>query len=236
MNPNESPQQQSPLSPSPTPSNVQQPEQIIAKKSMMRLWIAIGVFVMLIIAGSLYFFVFKKKDEPKLSANAAQAQSSDDTKTKADDATKLTINSKCLVQDDYNYKNNKKSSVNYDTTYAPGKTINYTGGMFFEPDTTKETSLSDIYDNWAEFATKNSGKTWVFRLQGFVFDRDKNSVSSKKLAVDRQQKVKSELIKRNVPENRIIIDPVAASNNDPQDVSIALIYRRVDVVIDPTCN
>ena len=151
----------------------------------------------------------------------------------------------CLVQEDYKWMNYNKqpSSVKYDSTLG-ANTFNYTATMFFEANTTKEKSFSSVYDDWAEFATKNASKQWEFILKGQINQQGQNSVDRApevKLANDRAEKVKSELLSRNVPSSRItIVNPTDTSpkylkgtSNELRDGSI---FQSVILTIDPTCS
>lgn len=142
----------------------------------------------------------------------------------------------CLSNDDYKYMTYDKSvpSVTYDTTYDPAKyTINYTANMFFKPDTTNEDSFTSIYDDWADFANRNTDKQWVFHLEGSIYG---TNPADQALAKQRAEKVKSELTNRGVPASRIVIDAPHDYSNESQESRLAQIFRRVQVVIDPTCT
>lgn len=144
----------------------------------------------------------------------------------------------CLVQSDYKWMtyNKEEISVTYDTTYDPEKhTFNRTDSMFFRPDSTNEDSFTSIYDDWTDFAKRTQDKQWKFRLQGSTFGSDSAAASSKKLANDRSEKVKAELVKRGVPAERIIIEAPYDYSNEEQD-ALDDIYRRVQVTVDPTCT
>lgn len=145
----------------------------------------------------------------------------------------------CLTQDDYKYMNYDKqpSSVTFDTTYDPSNyTNNHINDMFFEPDSLKEASFTSFYDDWTDFASHASTKQWKFRLEGSTYGSDASAATSKKLANDRASKVKSELMSRGVPADRIVIDSPHDYGSEIQDERSNEIYRRVEVVIDPTCN
>lgn len=145
----------------------------------------------------------------------------------------------CLTQVDYKWFNYNKEpdSVTYDTTYSPGgATFNKIGQMFFNPDSTQESSLSSVYDDWADFASKNADKQWTFRLEGSTYGSDAAAASSKQLANARSEEVKRELVSRGVPESRITIDAPRDYGTETQDDSVDQIYRRVTVTIDPTCT
>ena len=162
----------------------------------------------------------------KIKATSAPATST---------ATKMSA---CLTQDDYKWFNydKKPSSVTFDSTYNPAKyTNNLKSDMFFEPDSTKETSLSSVYDNWADFGTRMTAKQWTFRLEGSTYGTDAASIASKKLASDRAEKVKAALVSRGVAASKIIIDPPHDYGNEKQLQESKQIYRSVQVIIDPTC-
>lgn len=144
----------------------------------------------------------------------------------------------CLVQDDYRYFNYNKqpSTVIFDTTYDPAKfTKNKTDEMFFKPDSTTEDSFTSIYDTWADFAKHAENKQWKFRLEGSVYGSDSASAASKQLANDRALKVKAQLVQRGVPESRFVIDPPHDYSSEVQNATDR-IYRRVQILIDPTCS
>ncbi len=145
----------------------------------------------------------------------------------------------CLSNDDYKWMNYDKSvpTITYDKTYDPAKhTDNYTSDMFFNPDTTNEKSFTSIYDDWADFAKHNTDKQWRFILEGSTYGSDAIAASSQKLATDRAAKVKTELIKRGVPDNRIIVKEPHNYGVETQDDSKDQIYRRVEITVDPTCS
>ncbi|MEI6481073.1 MAG: hypothetical protein WCO19_02090 [Candidatus Saccharibacteria bacterium] len=145
----------------------------------------------------------------------------------------------CLTQDDYKYMSYDKQpySVTFDSTYNPAKyTFNKIDDMFFEPDSLKESSFDSVYDDWAEFGTKMAAKQWQFRLEGSTYGSDAASVTSKKLASERAEKVKAALVKRGVSASKIVIDPPHDYGNEAQDEKFNKIYRRVQLVIDPTCT
>jgi outer membrane protein OmpA-like peptidoglycan-associated protein len=152
-----------------------------------------------------------------------------------------TAGNLCLTNDDYKYFffDKKASSVDYVSKDSYGYLSQAQSAMFFEPDSTKETSFSSIYDDWAEFATKNLDKSWEFHLKGTTYDAGGNSAgdpTSVKLAADRSQKVKAALVSRGVPENRIIVDPAINNNKEYLDGgSNAEIFRRVDIAINNPC-
>lgn len=175
---------------------------------------------------------------PKESTSSSSSKPTTDTQAPSALTPQATTSLACLTQDDYKYFNYDKqpSTVTYDNTYNPAKpTFNKTGNMFFKPDSTQEDSFSSVYDDWADFANNNSGKQWKFRLEGSVFGNDSATQSSKQLAVDRSNEVKNELEKRGVPAERIIIDSPHDYSKEVQNASDK-IYRRVQVLIDPTCT
>ena len=151
----------------------------------------------------------------------------------------------CLAQDDYKWMNYNKEpgTVTYDSTIGEN-TINYETKMFFEADSIQEQSFSSIYDDWAEFATKNADKQWRFILKGEVNDGGNNSVSdpaSVKLAEDRANEVKRELTSRGVSEAKITI--IAPTDNSKMylkgtkyEAQNTSIFRSVQLIIDPTCS
>jgi len=145
----------------------------------------------------------------------------------------------CLTNDDYKWIEFDKQppSVTYDTTYDPAAyTDNYTGDMFFKPNTTQEDSLMSVYDDWADFYTHNSTKQWKFRLEGSTYGSDSGTPASQQLANARSQEVQAQLVKRGVPADRIIIDPPHNYGGEGQDDSMNQIYRRVQLTVDPTCS
>jgi outer membrane protein OmpA-like peptidoglycan-associated protein len=143
----------------------------------------------------------------------------------------------CIVQDDYKWMNYNKinDSVSYDSTYG-GNAFNKTADMFFKPDSTEETSFLSTYDDWADFAKHAADKQWIFHLEGSVYGKDAASVASKKLASERSNKVKDALISRGVPADRIVIDTPHDYSDEPQDSAMLQIYRRVQILVDPTCT
>lgn len=173
------------------------------------------------------------KEDADTTATASEEPS---TTTAPATSTQSSSNLACLVNDDYRYMEYDKSlpTVTFDTTYDPAKfTFNKTDSMFFKPDTTTETSFMAVYDDWADFASKNSAKQWTFRLEGSIYGTDPAGVT---LANQRADKVKGELTKRGVPESRIIVDPAHDYSKESQEPASADIYRRVQVTIDPTCD
>ncbi len=193
---------------------------------------------MINVSGKWYLdgFVYDTQ-QLKLVASSTSDSSSktDTTTTKTDTGAALA----CLEQDDYKWISYDKQpfSVTFDSTYDPAKyTFNKVDDMFFKPDTTNEDSFLDVYDDWADFAKHNENKQWKFRLEGTTYGADNATPAAQKLANARSEKVKAELIKRGVPEDRIIIDPPHAYIDETQDDSMSQIYRRVQNTVDPTCT
>lgn len=191
-------------------------------------------------------FVFGS-DNTALIPGEKQGESTDsaedDSDSQAAAPTPAATTLACLIQDDYKWMNYNKEpdSVEYNTKLA-GPTdfpANKSATMFFEPDSIEETSFSSIYDDWAEFAAKNVGKQWKFRLEGSTKGDDANTAldSSRKLANDRANEVKRELMSRGVAESRIVVDPPHDYSDEiSQDDFNAEIFRRVSITIDPTCT
>ncbi len=157
--------------------------------------------------------------------------------------TPATPTLSCLTQDDYKwfFYDKKPSTIVYNDTYNPDTyTSNAQGSMFFEPDSIVETSFASIYDDWSDFSSNNKSKQWKFRLLGSVYLAGGSTYanpSSVEFSNKRANEVKRELMTRGVPEDRISIDPPIEHQNEYIDDSqSAEIYRRVTVVIDPTCN
>lgn len=144
----------------------------------------------------------------------------------------------CLAQDDYKWMNFNKEpdTVTYDDTYVADQTFNKTANMFFKPDSTNEDSFLSFYDDLADFAEKNKDKQWKFRLEGSTYGSDTAAAVSKQLADERANKVRSQLESRGVPADRIVIDEPHDYGNETQDESKDQIYRRVQVLVDPTCD
>lgn len=185
-------------------------------------------------------FVFDTKPlaiVPTTAATTETPASSDDTSTPAPAPSVSTA--ACLEQSDYRYMEYDKSqpSVTYDSTYDPAAyTSNYTADMFFKPDSTTEDSLLSVYDDWADFAKHTADKQWKFRLEGSTYGSDAGTAASKQLAQARTDKVKSQLISRGVPANRIVVESPHNYGSEVQDEKSSQIYRRVQLVIDPTCT
>lgn len=199
------------------------------------LLIALGAVVAVAAIAALVVFVvlpmLKDKDTKTTPTNTTKTSTSD---TAADTTSALA----CLEQQDYKWFSYDKQapSPTVDKTYnANGTTYNVTGNMFFKPDSTTEDSFTTIYDDWADFAKNNENKQWKFRLEGSTFGSDSGTASSKKLANDRTEKVKSELVKRGVSVDRIIVEAPHDYSDEEQD-ALSDIYRRVQVIIDPTCT
>ncbi len=181
-------------------------------------------------------FVYDTKELALVPGNGATSNSTEADTTADTEKTASTL--ACLTQDDYKWfeYNKQPSTVTFDDTYDPVKiTLNKTGDMFFKPDTTNEDSFTSVYDDWADFAKHNENKQWKFRLQGSTFGSDATQASGKKLANERSEKVKTELVKRGVPADRIVIDAPYDYSKEEQD-AMADIYRRVQNTVDPTCT
>ncbi len=146
----------------------------------------------------------------------------------------------CLTQDDYRYffYDKKLPTVNYVTRESSGFFNVASASMFFKADSTKEDSFTTIYDDWAEFATKNPTKQWSFTLKGATYDAGADSTAipvSVKLAKDRAEKVKTELIKRGVPESRIKVGNAFNNATEYQKGFGGEIFRKVEIAIINPC-
>lgn len=155
----------------------------------------------------------------------------------------------CVVNDDYKWlvSDHSAPGVKYDTKFRPlndpaGGTFNANTDMFFKPDSTDEFTYYNqpnpdlsAYDNLAQFYKNTSSKQWKFRLEGSTFGSDAAAASSLKLANARADKVKAALLSRGVPADRIVIDPPHDYSHEDQNFDND-IYRRVEIVVDPTCN
>lgn len=154
----------------------------------------------------------------------------------------------CLEQEDYRFMNIgeiKDQNVTYDSNYiantTPGSgTFNKTGSILFDADmTTTSDDESDTYDQWAKFAKLASDKDWKFRLAGSTYDSGTFDQAAVDLANNRAKAVKDELTKRGVPDSKISIDApegrkyVGESSDDQYTNAL---YRRVNLVVDPTCK
>ncbi|MGB4759341.1 MAG: hypothetical protein WBP26_04790 [Candidatus Saccharimonadales bacterium] len=171
--------------------------------------------------------------------DSSSSSENKETSNSATPRTSTKTASACLSQNDYKWMNydKKPDSVTYDATYDPSKfTNNKIAVMFFQPDSTKEETFTDVYDDWAEFAEKNSDKQWVFRLEGSTYGSDSGTDGAKKLANERSQKVKDQLMQRGVPASRIVIAEPHHYEEGDQDFPNESIFRQVQVLVDPTCT
>lgn len=182
--------------------------------------------------GSLAYSANELRLVPAQSAETSSATPSATTQQ----TTQASQTSACLSNDDYKWMSYDKSlpSVTYDTTYNPSAyTNNYTADMYFKANTTTEDSFTSIYDDWADFASHNADKQWKFHLEGSIYGTDP---AGQALANQRAEKVKNELIKRGVSADRIVIEAPHDYSTESQEARSAQIYRRVQIVIDPTCT
>lgn len=159
--------------------------------------------------------------------------------------TKAAAQPVCLAQDDYRYMNigeladqNVTYDVTYEATTTPGSgTFNKTGSILFNPDQTSTASdQSDLYDQWAKFASITTDKEWKFRLAGSTYDSTSFDQAAADLANSRAQAVKDALVSRGVSADRIVIDePAGFSFIEGQDDFTNALYRKVNLTVDPTC-
>lgn len=171
---------------------------------------------------------------PAASTEANKKSTTTDSRPAAKETSALS----CLTQDDYKWISYDKQpfTVTFDDTYNPEKfTFNKIEDMFFKPDSVEEDSIIGIYDDWMDFAKRNENKQWKFRLEGSTFGADSATAASKKLANDRAERVVAQLVKRGLPKERIVIDPPHDYSDEEQD-ALSDIYRRVQLIVDPTCT
>lgn len=145
----------------------------------------------------------------------------------------------CLVNDDYRWLsyNDAVPSVNYVTTETDGFLPIYEAVTFFEPDSIKQAS-TDEYDYWAEFGTKNSNKNWEFVLKGGVWLNSASTAADPaaiKLANERANEVKRQLVSRGVPEGKITIANPTEHSEEYQPGFEAEIFRTTALFVDNGC-
>lgn len=221
----------SPVQPSTTYTTPIQIAPMTAKKSHLGLIIGsviAAILLLFILGGAIVGYM---KVPNSASERAAQLQTTSRSPAISSNADNKTSSLACLTQEDYKWMNYDKqpSSVNFDPTYDPASyTVNKTENMFFKADSTDEDSLLSVYDDWADFAKHAPDKQWKFRLEGSINGKNADSEG---LANKRAERVKQQLISRGVPADRIIIDPPVIQS----DASYDSIFRRVQVVVDPTC-
>ncbi len=149
----------------------------------------------------------------------------------------------CLAQEDYRYLEKTKVAItgtSFVTKKDNGDYNEQTSDMFFKPDSVEEdTAVSPSYDDWADFALKNSDKAWTYELKGSTFDKGNDSTAdptSVKLANERTAEAKRELISRGVPESRIAVaDNIYYADDSLEGSFSDSIYRRVQLTIKNPC-
>ena len=212
-----------------SPNNPNIPNKNNKKKFII---IAVIAFTVLLLGSAAAYFILKK-DTPKPANSATQAK---DTKKAAE--TKPVNNpnaiANCLRPNDYLAVRDKDSLPEYYGADIEATTVGET--IFFKPNSTdyEYPDQIAIFDKYAAFYKKNKEKSWTFEIQGQVKDvaNSGNSADNNKLANDRAQKVKTELVSRGFDGGRItVLEPeVYSSELGPDDSN-----RNVSMSLSSQC-
>lgn len=221
--PKQQPEQPTPPIESPTPpaltASTSQPQ-----KSHLGLIIGIiiGIFVLIALAGVVYGVVNSANNKAKQLAAEQQETKNDQISNGKNSTTPKTgcVNANDLR--DY-FDLNVTTSDLEDTTYLNGMTI------FFEADSSSVYSFPEQvpkdYDEFANFYTIYGAKTFNYHLRASTYEST-TSNTGQKIAEERANKVKNELISRGVPADRIIIEEPTVSTYDPEAMrNVALDLR-----------
>lgn len=183
-----------------TTSNLNVPKNNKRKKFII---IGIIVFSLLLVgSASAAAYLLNKKDQATTESSVTSLNK--DIKTKDKDSNVIA---NCLKSEDYSAVRDKESLPEYYDETSKSTSVSET--IFFKPNSINYEYLNEneVFDKYAEFYRLNKAKSWVFELQGQIKDVDGsgNSPANKKLANDRAQKIKTELVSRGFDVSRIII-------------------------------
>jgi len=187
--------------------------------------------------GSVTNFIFG------VGASSSSAPEADNNEVTAPTTLAQQSLATCLEQADYAQLNydGEPSSVKYDNYFSVEKnTFNYTDNTFFLPDSLDYESnpsiVQDTLDRFASFTTKHPTMPFKFRIEGSLYSPNQTNLkASKEFADKRPQKIKAGLISAGVPADRIVVDEPHDYTNDPQNYINKAIYRKVQILVDPTC-
>ncbi len=215
-----------PTPPTVLPPNPGLPQNQPPKKSKLWLWITLSIVGVLAITGIVVAIVLvsskstpSKQDTDISRKESTKSKDSKDDKNSNDKNEKkelAKVNSKCLTSADF-----RKAGYGYmeDGHFILAKGKFSLNGIFFNPDATQytyENAVGSEFAKLGELYKSNSHKEFSIDLVGQTHEASSTSEGSK-LALERANKVKQDLIKQGIPGDKIIVSDPTVSNYGSND-------------------